>query len=228
MNIESGLFWVLLLLWTVFFIRFYRRSAPSKIKTQDIAIDAFFLGIIILMGVVPQLGYIQVLPWLSLTLMHLPVLLGAYLYGWKKGLLLGTAFGLTSWIVALVRASGALDVLFIYPWISVLPRMAFGLASGLLFQLLKKTPKIERNGWLVGTLSFLLTCFHTVTVFLDLYLFYPGLIGGFFTSTDLVVSGLGLTFAVAVALGMIGEATLAAIVVPLSGKAIRKAMSSKG
>jgi len=228
MNTESLLFWCLLLLWGLAFLRFYKKSSTSSIKTRDITIDAFFLGIIILMGVVPQLGYIQILPWLSLTLMHLPVLIGAYLYGWKKGLLFGTAFGLTSWIAALTRSTGALDVLFIYPWVSVLPRMLFGLVSGLLFQLLKKTPKIEKNGWVVGALAFVLTCFHTVTVFLDLYLFYPTLIGGYFASTNPVVSGLAITFVVAVALGMIGEAALAAIVVPVCGKAIRKGMSNKG
>jgi hypothetical protein len=31
-----------------------------------------FLGIIILMGAVPQLGYIQILPWLSLDLAASP------------------------------------------------------------------------------------------------------------------------------------------------------------
>ena len=91
MNLASLYFWILLLVWGVFFLRFYKKSSPLTIKTKDITIDAFFLGIIILMGAVPQLGYIQVLPWLSLTLMHLPVLIGAYLYGWKKGLLFGTA-----------------------------------------------------------------------------------------------------------------------------------------
>ncbi|MFA6620022.1 MAG: ECF transporter S component [Bacilli bacterium] len=228
MNLASLSFWILLIVWGLFFLRFYKKSSLSSVKTKDITIDAFFLGIIILMGAVPQLGYIQVLPWLSLTLMHLPVLIGAYLYGWKKGLLFGTAFGLTSWVAALTRSTGALDLLFIYPWVSVLPRMVFGLVSGLLFQLLKKTPKIEKNGWLVGVMAFLLTCFHTVTVFLDLYLFYPMLIGSYFASTNPVVSGVGITFLVAIALGMIGEAVLAAIVVPVSGKAIRKAMSNKG
>src|SRR5574344_1727157 len=106
MNYDTLIFWILLLLWGVFALAFYKRSSPSKIKTHDITLDAMFIGIIILMGAVPQLGYIQILPWLSLTLLHLPVLIGAYLFGWKRGLLYGTAFGVTSWIVALTRSTG--------------------------------------------------------------------------------------------------------------------------
>jgi uncharacterized membrane protein len=227
MNYDTLIFWILLLLWGVFALAFYKRSSPSKIKTHDITIDAMFLGIIILMGAVPQLGYIQILPWLSLTLLHLPVLIGAYLFGWKRGLLYGTAFGLTSWIAALTRSSGALDLLFIYPWISVLPRMLFGLLSGLLFQVMRKMPKIDKAGWMVSVASFVLTCLHTGLVFLDLYLFYPTLIAQAFASTDPVASGVKITFALAILIGMAGEASLAAVVVPVTGRALRKVEKSK-
>ena len=227
MNYDTLIFWILLLVWGVFALAFYKRTSPSKIKTRDITLDAMFLGIIILMGAVPQLGYIQILPWLSLTLLHLPVLIGAYLFGWKRGLLYGTAFGVTSWIVALTRASGALDVLFVYPWISVLPRMLFGGLSGLLFQVLRKMPKIDKTGWACGLLSFILTCLHTGLVFLDLYIFYPTMIGAAFASTDPVAVGVGITFALAILLGMVGEASLAAIVVPVTGRALRKVEKSK-
>jgi len=228
MNYGTLLFWLLLILWGAFFLAFWKKSRPSDFKTKDITIDAMFLGIIILMGAVPQLGYIQILPWLSLTLMHLPVLIGAYLYGWKKGLFFGTAFGVTSWVVALTRASGALDLLFIYPWISVLPRMAFGLLSGLLFQLVKKTPKINKAVWPIGLASALLTACHTVLVFLDLYLCYPSLIGSYFASTSPVASGVAITFVSAILLGMVGEMTLAAIAVPVTGKALERAQKKIG
>jgi uncharacterized membrane protein len=228
MNYDTLLFWILLILWGVCFLAFWKKSRPSDFKTHDITIDAMFLGIIILMGAVPQLGYIQILPWLSMTLMHLPVLIGAYLFGWKKGLLYGTAFGVTSWIVALTRASGALDVLFVYPWISVLPRMAFGLLSGLLFQLMKKTPKISKNGWAIGLAAAVLTACHTTLVFLDLYLFFPTLIGGYFASKDPVAQGIGITFVVAILLGMVGEMSLAALAVPVTGKALEKAQKKIG
>lgn len=222
MNTENILFWVLLALFLLLLIAFFKKSVPPTTSAQSISKDAMFIAIILLMGLVPQLGYIQVFPWLSLTLMHLPVLLGAYLYGWKKGLLYGLAFGLTSWFVALTRASGALDVLFVYPWISVLPRLFFGFISGLLFQLVKKTPKIYRNGWAVGGLAALLSCLHTVLVFSDLYLFYPRLIQSYFSSGEPISQGIAITFLAALSLGMIGEASLAALIVPVSAKALRK------
>jgi uncharacterized membrane protein len=227
MNYQSLVFWILLAVWGLLFIRVFRQTHPDHERAKDITIDAMFIAIILLMGLVPQLGYIQILPWLSLTLMHLPVLIGAYLYGWKKGALYGFFFGVTSWIVASTRSTGALDLLFIYPWISVLPRLVFGAVSGLLFQLMRKTPKIYSSGVAVGGLSFFLTCLHTVLVFADLYAFYPQMIGSYFRSGDSLTSGILITFLTAVALGMAGEASIAAIAVPVTGKALRKVQGRK-
>lgn len=221
MNYQIIVFWVLFTLWALLFLGNYKQSYPTSLKSKDIAVDAFFIAIIAVMGFVPQIGYIAILPWLSLTLCHLPVLLGAYLYGWKKGALYGLAFGITSWIEALLTGTG-FNALFIVPWVSVLPRLLFGFLSGLAFQLLRKTPKIYTNGVAVGALAALLTCLHTALVFLDLYVFYPSVIGNYFVSKDPVVAGVALTFFGLIALGMAGEASLAAIIVPLVGKAVRK------
>jgi uncharacterized membrane protein len=225
MNFQIPVFWVLFILWLLFFLASYKKNYPTSLKAKDIATDAFFIAIIAVMGFIPQVGYISVTPWLSLTLCHLPVLIGAYLFGWKKGTLYGLAFGITSWIEALLTGTG-FNALFIVPWVSVLPRVVFGFLSGLTFQLLKKTPKIDGNGVAVGVISALLTCLHTVLVFLDLYAFYPSLIGSYFASSNPVAEGVALTFLGLIGLGMVGEASLAAISVPLVGKAVRKIVQS--
>ena len=71
----------------------------KKITTKDIAVDAIFIAIIAAMTFVPYVGMIT-LPFISFTLLHLPVLLGAYLFGWRKGLLFGIAMGVCSLIKA--------------------------------------------------------------------------------------------------------------------------------
>lgn len=225
MNGRVIAFWLVALVWFFVLLADYSRSHPASLKSKDIAVDALFLALIALMGFVPQVGYITIVPGLSLTLMHLPVLLGAYLYGWKKGTLYGFAFGVTSWLMALQNPVG-FNGFFVYPWVSVLPRLLFGFASGLFFQLLKKTPKIYLSGWALGGASALLTCLHTGLVFLDLYAFFPTEIGGYFQSGNSLIAGVAFAFALVVGLGMIGEASLSAVLVPLVGQAVAKRLGN--
>ncbi|MCH3908876.1 MAG: ECF transporter S component [Bacilli bacterium] len=221
MSTQTIVFWILLVLWVLSFLYGYKKSFPSSIKTKDIAVNAIFFAIILVMGFVPQVGYITIIPGLSLTLLHIPVLIGSYLYGWKKGALLGLLFGVTSWIEALLNPTG-FNAFFIYPWVSILPRVLFGILSGLFFQLLRKTPKIYANGLAVGGISFLLTCLHTVLVFLDLFVFYPSELSALFIGGSSLVNGVTFTFLAVIALGMLGEATLSALVVPSVGRGLQR------
>lgn len=192
----------------------YKKGASS----HQVAIDSFFLAIIFVMGLVPQFGYITIVPGFSLTLLHIPVLLGAYLFGPKKGLLYGLFFGFTSLLAALLQPVG-FNAFFVYPWVSIIPRFLFGFLAGSLFYLMRKNTKIYRNGLIVGGASFLLTCLHSTLVFLDLYVFFPAETKAFLLASGSFgasLSGLVIGF---VALGMLGEAVLAAILVPAVGKA---------
>jgi uncharacterized membrane protein len=217
MNYRTIAFWVLVAALAIATLSLLKRHSESKLTTQQLTKDALFIAIILLMSFVPQLGFITVVPGLSLTLLPIPVLLGAYLFGWKRGLLYGTAFGIASWIQASVQGVG-FNLLFVYPWVSVLPRLIWGFLAGLVFELLKKTPKIYTNGFALGAICFVLTCLHTCLVFLDLWMFYPALIQSYFTSTEPAVAGLAYTFLGLVALGMVGEATLSAVIVPVAGR----------
>ena len=221
MNFESIMLWVFLLLWCVVFLHETKVQSATGVSARSITTDAIFIAIIMVMGLVPNAGYLTIVPGVSLTIMHLPVLLGAYLFGWKKGLLYGVAFGLTSWIQAISNAAG-LNAFFIYPWISVLPRALFGLLSGLFFQLLGKNPKIYKNPVIVGLLSLALTVLHTALVFGALFIFFFGDISAYFSSPNSVVEGAFITFIVLILIGVAGESALAAIMTPVVSKALER------
>ena len=190
----------------------------KKITAKDIAIDAIFVGIIAVMTFVPMVGMIAINSVVSFTLLHLPVVLGAYLFGWRKGLVLGVAMGVCSMLKAIIAPTGALDPLFVWPWISVLPRALFGYLSGLFFDLLHKNSKLYGNPLIVGLLSFAFTVMHTVFVFGSLFIFFPNETYGLLSSESPFAGGITVFVAIIILFGMLGEATLAGIVTPALGK----------
>lgn len=221
MSWTDVVFLVSVVVLSVSFLLLIKREFPKETSVKAIGIDAIFIGLILLLGLVPQLGYIQVVPGLSITILHVPVLLGSYLYGAKKGALYGFSFGVTSMIQAAMTGVG-LNALFVFPWISIIPRFLFGLISGFSFHFLKKAPKILRGLLGVGGISFLLTVLHTGLVFLDLYVFYPSEVAALFANGDQMVNGIFMAFGLVLVLGMIGEAILSAFVVPIAGRAIKR------
>ena len=64
-------------------------------KTRDMVVMAVFIAVMMVMTVIPVLGYIP-LGFMNATIIHIPVLVGAILLGPKKGAALGFFFGLTS------------------------------------------------------------------------------------------------------------------------------------
>ena len=66
-------------------------------KTQDMVKLALFSGIIVVLSLTPM-GYIP-LGVIKATTIHIPVILGSILLGWKSGAVLGGLFGLTSFMV---------------------------------------------------------------------------------------------------------------------------------
>ncbi|MDO5560526.1 MAG: ECF transporter S component [Oscillospiraceae bacterium] len=69
----------------------------SYLRTRKTVLLALFVALIIVMSVVPFIGYIP-LGFMNATIIHVPVILGALLLGPKEGALLGFMFGLTSMI----------------------------------------------------------------------------------------------------------------------------------
>ncbi len=205
-------------------LRFKKRTSSEIIR--DMVTDAMFIAIIMIMTFIPNVGYISVTPFISFTLIHLPVLLGAALFGWKKGMLLGFVFGCSSYIQALTGGVSGLNLLFAYPWTAIPPRVIFGLVAGLVFSLIRKLHKGPIKGLYLGLAAALLTAVHTTLVFFDLYIFFPDTIGSLFSSTDPVGEGTALTFLLLILIGMAGEMGLASFVTPLLTVAVSKAVPS--
>jgi len=74
-------------------------------------------------------GYIPWLAGASLTVMHVPAIIGAVLEGPVVGAIVGVIFGVTALIKAATSPQGPIDVFFVNPLISVLPRLLVGIAA---------------------------------------------------------------------------------------------------
>jgi uncharacterized membrane protein len=109
-------------------------------RTRKIVITGIMSAIAIFLGVT-RLGYIT---WgaASLTIMHIPVIIGAILEGPIVGLLIGLIFGVTSMIQAAVAPNGPADVIFINPLIAVVPRLFIGPVAWLIWTAIKRWPPV--------------------------------------------------------------------------------------
>lgn len=171
----------------------------KKDRIRQIAIDAMFFAFIVVMSFVPYIGFIPIPGLGSLTLIHIPIILGALFFGWKKGLLYATFFGLLSWVIALTRGTTALDIVFRNPLFSVLPRVTFGLILGFTSDYFAKR-KLFNSKPLVGVYALLATVTHSILVLVLLLVF--GKIAPELFATIIGVFG-------------VLEALLAAVIVPI-------------
>lgn len=137
---------------------------------KKIAITGAFSALIIVLGIT-RLGIIPISPTISLTIMHVPVLLAVFIAGLSSGLITGATFGIFSLIIAATNPTGALDPLFTNPLCSVLPRMLFGLCTWALFILFNKILRMPKTLSAAIT-SFIATLIHTCLVIGSLYIIF--------------------------------------------------------
>jgi uncharacterized membrane protein len=137
----------------------------NKEKIREMTLLAIFIAIIAVLGLVPSfglgsssLGFIRIAPNIEATIIHIPVLIGATLLGRKMGIYLGLAFGVISLIAAFIYTSP----MFVYPWVSVLPRILFGL---IIYDVMRFFQRVIKNKYLAfGIGFFVLTLIHTLMV----------------------------------------------------------------
>lgn len=106
-------------------------------RTRKIVVTGVLSAISIFLGIT-RLGFIPWVTGASLTIMQVPVIIGAVLEGPVVGLAIGLIFGVFSLIQAAVAPTGPVDVWFTNPLLSVVPRLFIGPASWLIFFLLKR------------------------------------------------------------------------------------------
>jgi uncharacterized membrane protein len=110
-------------------------------RTKKIVITGALSAVTVLLGLT-HWGFIPWFGGISLTIMALPVIIGAILEGPLVGLGIGLIFGLFSLLQAAIAPNGPGDVVFTNPLISVLPRLLIGPVAWLVWVGLKKLPAL--------------------------------------------------------------------------------------
>lgn len=140
-------------------------------KTRNMALFAMFLAIELILLLTP-LGYIRT-PFLSITLMHIPVIAAGILMGPGYGAALGLVFGLTSVWNATMQPSltsfvfspfvtiGGISGNWTSLLIAIVPRVLLGLLAGLFFQAFNKKLNRPLSALFAAVLA---TLCHTLMV----------------------------------------------------------------
>lgn len=186
-------------------------------NTKLIAYNGLLLAIILVLSLVPNIGYIMIPPLPALTFVHIPVIIGGILFGLKSAFFLSAAFGLSSMFVAATRGATPIDILFINPLVSVLPRILFGLAVVFVFIFVKRL--VKNKDIQVGITAFVSSFIHSAVV-----------LTAIFITLGLQEGSLGLNTITGI-LGAIvfgsalGEAVLAVLITVPVVKALRRVVN---
>jgi len=103
------------------------------------------------------------LPWFtgaSITILHIPAIMGAIIEGPIVGTGIGAIFGIFSLIMSNIAPNGPIDLAFRNPLVSVLPRILFPIAAWGIYALLGKWKKIPA----IVVASVVATLVHTLLV----------------------------------------------------------------
>lgn len=111
----------------------------SSERTRKVVIAGVLGAISALLGWT-RLGFIPWFSGASLTIMHVPVIIGAVLEGPWVGAAIGLIFGGFSMLQAAIAPNGPTDVWFTNPLLAVLPRLAIGPIAWLMYRALKRWP----------------------------------------------------------------------------------------
>jgi uncharacterized membrane protein len=110
-------------------------------RTRKLVITGVMGAITILLGVT-HWGFIPWFGGISLTIMHVPVIIAAILEGPIVGLGVGLIFGIFSMIQAAVAPTSPADVWFTNPILAVLPRLFIGPVAYFVWKMLERIPVV--------------------------------------------------------------------------------------
>ncbi len=108
-----------------------------KITTRQIVIAGALSAISIILGVT-KIGFIPFVLGTSITILQVPVIIGAVLEGPLVGTIIGLIFGVFSLAWAYIQPNGPGDIYFQNPLVSILPRLFIGLFAYLAYRALRK------------------------------------------------------------------------------------------
>lgn len=188
----------------------------QKNKTYRIAILGILSALIIIQTFVPFLGNIPIPP-LNPTIIHITVIVAAFVLSTKDGMLVGLVWGLARMVKAYTLPASPLDLLlWTNPVIAVVPRVMVGLVAGLVFHAFLKR-KQEKVGMVTAAVLGSLT--NTVLVLGFIALFYGN---EYATALNVDPSNLLKVLAGIVATNGIGEAVAAGLISPFIATALMK------
>ncbi len=179
---------------------------------QRITRLGILIAIIFLMTFVPNIGYIQT-GLLSITTIHIPVIIGSAILGPVGGLVLGATWGITSFLKVLSMPSTIETAIFLNPMVSIFPRILVGLIISY--------STIGLNKWIknrdfkyalvgaVGTLS------NTILVLSSMFIFAQGGVLSFNQAFSIIIT-------VIISTNGLLELILAVILVPIILRALSK------
>lgn len=105
-----------------------------KLETKNLTTVGILGAIVIMLGLTP-LGFIP-LGVLTITSLHIPVIIAGILEGPVVGGLVGLIFGFFSLFNAMTRPT-PISFVFYNPLISIMPRILIGIVTGLVYRVLK-------------------------------------------------------------------------------------------
>ena len=125
----------------------------GKMSARELTTLGLLTGVLLLMSVTP-LGYFHTFG-LDISLMMVPVAIGAMLMGPKAGAWLGLIFGATSFYQAVTGSSAFSTMLFniypIYAFLLCIPtRVLMGFLTGVIFKAAQKVDKKKTVCYFVG------------------------------------------------------------------------------
>lgn len=193
----------------------------SNVRTLKMVQLALFTAIIALLAFTP-IGYIKLPLGLSITVIGVPVIVGAITLGPVSGAILGAIFGLTSFAQAFGLEPFGTFLFSINPVgtfiTTMIPRILMGWLTGLIFQGLKKVDKTKFVSYLITSLSGSL---------LNTVLFMTSLMIFFYNDSDfqtmIAESGFSAANAFTLVIVMVGFNAIAELIVSgILGTAIAK------
>lgn len=185
-------------------------------KLRHNTLLAIFGTIIIVQNLVPVLGNIPLGP-LSITLIHITVIIAAIVLGPVQGMITGGIWGGITFIRAFIWPTSPLAVIcFTNPLISVLPRILVGAVAGYIYLKLQKSWPIK-GSMVIAAVAGSFT--NTFLVLSEIYLFYHHQAPQLYSVN--VQHLLPYLLGVVVTNG-IPEMILAAVIVPLIASALLK------
>lgn len=190
----------------------------ERSRVRHIVRLAVLVAILLLLEVT-GLGYLPVSA-LTLTIMQIPVVVGAIVLGPTAGTVLGTVFGLTSFFQCFGKNAFGVALMSINPFLTfvvcVVPRVLMGFLCGVIFKALAKKDRTKWVSYGVASLSgaVLNTVFFMVALMLC------------FGQTEYIQNMMGGMNIIPFVIAFVGlQGLVEAIVCFVAGTAVSKALS---